>query len=120
MDHANISHAGAQHADTGHAGADHGSLKSYAIGFLLSVILTVIPFGLLMHPIFAQPVTLAIVVAFAVVQIFVHLVFFLHMNRSSEQRWNIVAFAFTILIIVIVVGLSLWVMYNIHTNMMAH
>lgn len=117
MDHSHISHAGAH---TEHSGADHGSLKSYAIGFFLSVILTVIPFGLLMHPIFAQPVTLAIVVAFAVVQIFVHLVFFLHMNRSSEQRWNIVAFAFTALIIVIVVGLSLWVMYSIHTNMMAH
>jgi cytochrome o ubiquinol oxidase operon protein cyoD len=50
----------------------------------------------------------------------VHLVFFLHMNRSSEQRWNIIAFAFTALIIAIVVGLSLWIMYNVHTNMMAH
>ncbi|MGV8916279.1 MAG: cytochrome o ubiquinol oxidase subunit IV [Pseudomonas sp.] len=118
MDHVHIE--GGHAAEHGHAGADHGSLKSYAIGFFLSVILTVIPFGLLMHPVFAQPVTLAIIVAFAVVQIFVHLVFFLHMNRSSEQRWNVLAFAFTGLIIVIVVGLSLWVMYSIHTNMMAH
>ena len=107
-------------AHISHGGADHGSLKSYAVGFFLSVILTVIPFGLLMHPVFPKTMTLAIVVAFAVVQISVHLVFFLHINRSSEQRWNIIAFAFTALIIAIVVGLSLWIMYNVHTNMMAH
>ena len=56
--------------------------------------------------------------ALAVVQIFVHLFYFLHMNASSEQRWNVMAFAFTVVIVAIVVGGTLWVMYNANMNMM--
>ena len=56
----------------------------------------------------------------AVIQIFVHLVYFLHMNTSSEERWNLIALAFTALIIAIVVVGSLWIMYNLNINMMVH
>lgn len=58
------------------------------------------------------------VVGMAVVQIVVHLVCFLHMNTSSEERWNVIAFLFTLLIIGIVVIGSLWIMYNLNINMM--
>lgn len=102
------------------AGNGHGSVKDYTIGFILSVILTVIPFALVMFPSVSHEATLWIVVGFAVIQIFVHLIYFLHMNGSSEQRWNIMAFAFTALIIVLVIGLALWIMASIHTLMMAH
>ena len=60
---------------------------------------------------------LAAILAFAVVQVFVHIVYFLHMDRSAEQRWNVLAFAFTILILVIVVAGSIWIMHNATTNM---
>ena len=45
--------------------SSHGSVKSYAIGFILSVILTVIPFGLVMYPTLPKDMTLLIIVAFA-------------------------------------------------------
>ncbi|NBF03466.1 cytochrome o ubiquinol oxidase subunit IV [Pseudomonas sp. Fl5BN2] len=102
-----------------HDEAGHGSVKSYAIGFILSVILTVIPFGLVMYPSLPKDVTLWIVLAFAVIQVLVHLVYFLHLDRSEAQRNNVVAFIFAALVIVLLVGLSLWIMFSIHTVMMA-
>ena len=107
------------HANT--AGASHGTVKSYVIGFILSVILTVIPCGLLMFPNTLTPsVVLTIILVLAVVQILVHLVYFLHMNSSSEQSWNVMAFVFTVLIIAIVVIGSLWIMFHLNHNMMRH
>ena len=102
-----------------HDEAGHGSVKSYAIGFILSVILTLIPFGLVMYPSLPKDVTLWIVLAFAVIQVLVHLVYFLHLDRSEAQRNNEVAFIFAALVIVLLVGLSLWIMFSIHTVMMA-
>jgi cytochrome o ubiquinol oxidase operon protein cyoD len=61
---------------------------------------------------------LAVVVGMAVIQVVVHLVYFLHMNTSSEERWNLVALLFTAMIIGIVVVGSLWIMYNLNINMM--
>ena len=100
-------------------GANHGSVKSYAIGFILSVILTVIPFGLVMYPTLPKMTTLAIVLLFAVIQVIVHLYYFLHLDRSIAQRNNVIAFVFTAIVIVLLVGLSLWIMFSIHTYMMA-
>ncbi|CAN7685261.1 MULTISPECIES: cytochrome o ubiquinol oxidase subunit IV [Pseudomonas] len=103
----------------GHDDAGHGSYKSYAIGFILSVILTVIPFGLVMYPTLPKSITLLIVLAFAIVQVLVHLVYFLHLDRSAAQRNNVIAFVFAAIVIVLLVGLSLWIMFSIHTFMMA-
>ena len=102
-----------------HAEGSHGSVKSYAIGFVLSVILTLIPFGLVMYPTLPKDMTVLIVVAFAVIQIVVHLYYFLHLDRSPEQRENVSAFLFTGLVIALLVGLSLWIMFSIPTSMMA-
>ena len=102
------------------AGESHASVKSYMIGFVLSVILTAIPFGLVMdatHHGFSADTVLAAILAFAIVQVFVHIVYFLHMDRSAEQRWNVLAFAFTILILAIVVAGSVWIMHNATSNM---
>ncbi|KEY60561.1 cytochrome o ubiquinol oxidase subunit IV [Serratia sp. DD3] len=103
---------------TSHGGASHGSVKSYMIGFILSIILTVIPFAMVMSGSAAPSTILAVVVGTAVIQVIVHLVYFLHMNTSSEERWNLVALVFTAVIIGIVVVGSLWIMYNLNINMM--
>ena len=102
------------------AGESHASVKSYMIGFVLSIILTAIPFGLVMdagHYGFMAGTVLGAILAFAVVQVFVHVVYFLHMDRSAEQRWNVVAFAFTVMILAIVVTGSIWIMHNATSNM---
>ncbi len=54
----------------------------------------------------------------AVAQVLVQLVFFLHMNTSSEQRRNLIAFIYTILTIAILLVGSVWIMNYLHFNMM--
>ena len=101
-----------------HDDAAHGTVKSYVIGFVLSVILTAIPFGLVMTHMLPVATLVPVIVAVGIVQILVHLYFFLHMNTSSSQMWNNAAFVFTVLIVGIVVIGSLWVMYHLNANMM--
>ncbi|MBC3301132.1 cytochrome o ubiquinol oxidase subunit IV [Pseudomonas sp. SWRI18] len=102
------------------AGSSHGSSRSYLVGFLVSVLLTLIPFALVMFPSLPRTVTAWLVVALGIIQIVVHLKFFLHLDTAEEQRWNLVALIFSAVIILLLVGLSLWIMGSIHHNMLAH
>ncbi|ELK4781084.1 cytochrome o ubiquinol oxidase subunit IV [Pseudomonas aeruginosa] len=99
-------------------GAGHGSLSSYAIGFVLSVILTAIPFYMVMDGGFSRHATILTMVVLGLVQVVVHLICFLHMNMSSEGRWNVMAFIFTVIVILLVVGLSLWIIFSADMLMM--
>ncbi|HLH10752.1 MAG TPA: cytochrome o ubiquinol oxidase subunit IV [Methylovirgula sp.] len=96
----------------------HATVRSYVTGFVLSVVLTAIPFVLVMSGLAPAATTVPICVALGVAQIVVHLVYFLHMNTSSSQTWNTAAFVFTFVIVAILVGGSLWVMYHMDMNMM--
>ena len=102
---------------THHTGASHGSVKSYIVGFVLSIILTVIPFWMVMNPSESHSTILYVIVGMALLQILVQLVYFLHMNSSSEGSWNLIAFIFTVLIVAILVVGSLWIMFHLNTNM---
>ncbi len=96
----------------------HASMRDYAIGFVLSVILTAIPFWLVMAKPFAAGITVAIIMAFAVTQIVVHMVYFLHMTPKAEGGWSMTALVFTIIVVLIMLAGSLWVMHHLNTNMM--
>jgi cytochrome o ubiquinol oxidase operon protein cyoD len=113
-------HAAPGHGhEPGHEEAAHGSMKGYITGFVLSVILTAIPFWIVMGDVFREPATAAIVVmVFAVVQIVVHMVYFLHMNARSEGGWTMLAMIFTVVLVIITLSGSLWVMFHLKGNMM--
>ncbi|WP_298774135.1 cytochrome o ubiquinol oxidase subunit IV [uncultured Shewanella sp.] len=100
------------------SGADHGTLKSYIVGFLLSILLTVIPYYLVVEQSLPTVTLVLLVVAFGFVQLLVQLIFFLHLNTKSEKGWNFQSFVFTALIVVILLAGSLWIMYNLRINMM--
>ncbi|WEK41789.1 MAG: cytochrome o ubiquinol oxidase subunit IV [Candidatus Sphingomonas colombiensis] len=105
--------------DHGAGGAAHGTRRDYITGFLLSVVLTAVPFALVMSGVIAdKTITAGIIMAFAVVQIVVHMIYFLHMNGRSENGWTLMALIFTIIIIVIALAGSLWVMINMNYHMM--
>ncbi|WP_260925711.1 cytochrome o ubiquinol oxidase subunit IV [Novosphingobium sp. 9] len=105
--------------DDHHGGASHGTFGSYMIGFVLSVILTAIPFWLVGSGAISNHTTTALVItAFAVVQIVVHMIYFLHMNTKSEGGWTFMAMIFTVVIVAIALSGSLWVMWHLNTNMM--
>lgn len=96
-----------------------GTMKGYVTGFLLAALLTIIPFWLVMAGVFDnKTITVLAIMAFAVIQIVVHMVFFLHMDPRSEGGWTLLALGFTLIIVVIVIVGSLWVMYHLNTNMM--
>lgn len=108
------------HDDHGHDGGhDHGTYKSYFTGFVLSVILTAIPFALVMSGgLESRVITMLLVVGFAAVQIIVHMIYFLHMNTRSDEGWTFMSLIFTLIILVVVLAGSIWVMYHMNTNMM--
>lgn len=97
----------------------HSTLRGYLIGFGLSVILTAIPFWLVMSNVFPSPTaTGLIIMAFAVVQIVVHMVYFLHMDFKVQGGWSMMALIFTLILVLIALTGSLWVMYHLDRNMM--
>jgi len=104
-----------------HDDGDHGhiTLRGYLTGFILSVILTVIPFWLVMgNTLSNSGLTALIILALGAVQMVVHVIYFLHMNAQAEGGWNMLAFIFTLIIVVIAMAGSLWVMYHLNANMM--
>ena len=101
------------------SGAPHATLRGYLTGFALAAILTAIPFWMVMdHPLSGIHATAFVILAFAAVQIVVHMVYFLHMSAESEGGWNLLALVFTITLVVIALSGSLWVMYHLNHNMM--
>lgn len=109
-------HAGDHHHGDGHA---HSTFSGYMLGFVLSVVLTAIPFWLVMSGTLpSKQITALVIMAFAVVQIVVHMIYFLHMSPKSENGWSMMALIFTIVMVVIALSGSLWVMNHLNSNMM--
>jgi len=98
--------------------ASGGLLRSYVGGFLLSLLLTALSFGLVMAGRVPPGLTFGLITLLAVVQLLVQLVFFLHLGTAPDQRHNTVIFILTALLITTVVTGSLWVMHNANVNMM--
>jgi len=94
----------------------HG-LRSYLIGFVLAVILTAIPFYVVIAHALPPGRTLLVIGAAAVLQILVHLRFFLHLNFTSTPKENLLAIVFTAVLIFIMVGGSFWIMFDLHHRM---
>lgn len=100
-------------------GAPHSTLKGYLTGFVLAVILTAIPFWFVMGKVLgSSAATATVILAIGVVQIVVHMIYFLHMNGKSEGGWTLLALLFTLVLVVITLSGSLWVMYHLNNNMM--
>lgn len=105
-------------ADDAHGGAGHGSYKSYLTGFILALILTAIPFALVMTGALPVSITVPVILILAVVQIVVHLVYFLHLNTSSSQLWNVSALIFAAIIVLITIVGSIWIMNHLDAHAM--
>ncbi|HJQ08270.1 MAG TPA: cytochrome o ubiquinol oxidase subunit IV [Candidatus Saccharimonadales bacterium] len=97
--------------------APHGTTKSYTIGFVLSLIFTCIPYYLVVEKVVSGNVLLATILGFAVLQMIIQIVFFLHLGREKSPHWQLLFFISTIGIILVVVMGSLWIMHHLHYNM---
>ena len=107
------------HAD--HHGEEeiHVTTGGYVTGFILAVILTVIPFWLVMGNVIQDCSTAALVLGlFAAVQVVVHMYFFLHMNGKLQGGWTMMSTIFAVVFVMITLAGTLWVMFHMNTNMM--
>lgn len=95
-----------------------GSFKSYLTGFVLSLILTAIPFALVLGGTWSSSATLIAIFGAGFLQVLVHLYYFLHLDTSSAARWNMLTMIFTISIMILFVGGSIWIMYDLYHRMM--
>lgn len=100
------------------SGEAHGTRRGYLTGFALSLLLTAVPFALVMLGGLDRQATALLVIGAGLVQIVMHMVYFLHMNTRSESGWTFMALVFTAVLVVITLAGSLWVMHHLNANMM--
>lgn len=111
-----VAHA---HDELGQDSGPHSTFAGYMAGFGLSIALTAIPFWLVMAKVIADRQTAVLVLGgFAVVQILVHMVYFLHMNGKVEKGWSLLSTIFTVVFVAIAITGTLWVMFHMNANMM--
>jgi len=96
----------ANHEHTEHTGA----LKAYVIGFILSLILTIIPLMLVLNHMMAKtPLTISILIA-AILQFAIQLFFFMHLREGNGPKYNAMALILGLVFAVTVVFGSIWIM----------
>ena len=93
-------------------------LLIYTIGLILAVILTVTSFWVANTTLLWAPGIALGLAVLAIAQMGVHLVFFLHITTGPDNTNNVLALAFGVLIVILVVAGSLWIMTNLNDNMM--
>ena len=100
-------------------GTGKKTFKMYVTGVLLCIVLTLIPFGVVMHGAMSRGAMFAVLFVSAIAQFFVQVVCFLRLNAGTEQsKMNLMSFIFAIVILAVIVGGSLWIMYHLNYNMM--
>ncbi len=105
-------------SETGHGGQAHGSVKEYVTGLILSIVLTIIPFYLVMSGVGSDTFTVVAIVVAAIAQVLVQMVFFLHMNGSSEQVWVTTSAIYTVFIVLFVLVGSMWIFEHLNHNVL--
>lgn len=93
--------------------ASHGSMKTYVIGFLLSIVLTIIPLVIVMNGMLDKTAATIVILVMAVLQFAVQLFFFMHVKEGENAHWNMMALILGIVILLTIVAGSIWIMtYN--------
>ncbi|HEY2634834.1 MAG TPA: cytochrome o ubiquinol oxidase subunit IV [Steroidobacteraceae bacterium] len=116
-------HAGHHSASSGHAPSleEHepsGSIATYTVGLAFALLLTAASFIVSQTNLLWEPGVPAGLAVLAIAQMGVHLVFFLHISTGPDNTNNVIALAFGVLIVTLVVSGSLWIMANLNSNML--
>src|SRR5690242_13725341 len=97
--------------------ASHTTFKSYVIGLILSLVLTLGAYFLVSEQLLTSNALVFTISGAAFVQAVVQLYFFLHLGQEKKPHWNALVFSFMVLVLAIVVVGSLWIMYHLNYNM---
>ncbi|MFC5470311.1 cytochrome o ubiquinol oxidase subunit IV [Cohnella suwonensis] len=91
----------------------HGSLKSYVIGFVLSLVLTAVSLIVVMNDVLTGTAAKVVILIAAVLQFVVQLFYFMHLKEEGKPRWNLMVLILGLIIVLTIVAGSIWIMtYN--------
>lgn len=93
------------------------TLKTYIIGYFLSIVLTLIAYFMVVHHAFSRWTLASVIGLLALIQFMVQLVFFLHLGSDAKPRYKIGVFLFMLLVVFILVVGSLWIMHSLNYRM---
>ncbi|AJC50604.1 cytochrome o ubiquinol oxidase subunit IV [Coxiella endosymbiont of Amblyomma americanum] len=94
-------------------------LGVYVLGIILCIALTFVSFLIvIMNTSFSKIAMLNVVFISAFVQFIVQIVFFLQLNTKNEHsKVNLISFVFTMVILIVLIGGSLWILWSLHYRM---
>lgn len=98
----------------------HGSITSYIIGFVSSILLTVASFLLVINTTLTGKPLIYTIVSLALIQAILQLIFFLHVGQEPKPRWETVVFFFMLLVLLIISFGSIWIMNDLNDRMMSN
>ena len=99
-------------------GSFTGSFKSYLIGFLCSIIVTITAFSFVTLSNYSRLTSCLIISILAVIQLVIQIVCFLHLNMDKRNLWSFITVSFTILILLIIVFGTIWIMFDLYSMLL--
>lgn len=97
----------------------NASLKPLWLGFVLSLLLTAATYMIVKHHHLSDGILIMTIAGLAIIQTIIQLIFFLHLGLESKPHWNSITLFFAVLVIIIVIGGSVWIMSNLNYNLMS-
>jgi cytochrome o ubiquinol oxidase operon protein cyoD len=97
----------------------HGTYKSYAMGFIASLLLTGISFIIVIAEVISGPALIYTLIGLALVQAICQLIFFLHLGQEAKPQWETLIFCFMVLILLIISLGTLWIMNDLNDRLMS-
>lgn len=89
------------------------AFRAYAIGFLLSCVLTLASYFSVQRAWLTGKSLVFTIIGFGLIQAWIQLIYFLHLNKESKPRLHLFVFLFMALVAIILVGGSLWIVFNL-------
>jgi cytochrome o ubiquinol oxidase operon protein cyoD len=96
---------------------ERNSLATYVTGYIFSIYLTASAYLIVYNHLFSHLILTISIIGLALIQFIVQMVFFLHLGKETKPRWKLGVMLMMILIVLILVGGSLWIMTNLTNRM---
>lgn len=96
---------------------EHGTIQNYVIGFILSLVFTLVPYYLVVNHVVTGDVLFGVIMTFALLQAVVQIFFFLHLGREQSPHWQSKFLVITVGGIFVVTVGTTWILYHLHENM---
>lgn len=100
------------------AETSHGTFKSYILGFILSIVLTLIAYILVDWKLLSHWTLTLVIGSLALAQAWIQLRFFLHLGEEPYPRWNFLAFIFMAFATLIIIAGTIWIINNLDSRVM--